>query len=215
MKKFILFIALNIAKGVIAQFGIVANYNVMHVGNNGELILKYSLNKSSISIGAKYLFNNKDNFPIGVVYKKTFWASSFKEHIGGSIMFEYIVFNRIHYNVSLYYNMQFTKSKIKHVMYYALYPLVANPQNEEDFAYQKVTTYIGPIVALENNFGINFNFNLNKNFYITQKIGGGVLFLKNTDKKNILYAGQSTWELSEQFSIGLGYKFIKKEKPSS
>ncbi len=195
-----------------SQFRIETNFNSVHIGRNQSLLISYKIKKLQIGLGVKYNFNKLVNFPQNNIYKKTFYAITDSEHWGMELNLKYQIFNKKDvFFIHLFLNSQYTKSHIRHEAYLAIGQLVPNPTSELDYVYIKHINYIGPIIALENNFGLAFDFYLSEKIYLTQKFGVGMVFFKNLDKNTII-AGDGDWELSEMLSFGVGYQFNKKRK---
>lgn len=188
------------------QIGIESNFNGMHTGWNQDFSLTYRINSLRLSIGPKYHYNFESAFPRPQAdfYKKAFWARSFSEHIGLNFCADYTFLDREHFSLYTNYNFQLTRSHIRHENYYALYPLVPNPQSESDYAYEYHKNFIGPVWGFENNIGLGCRFHFSDRFYMNQKIGVGVLFYKNTDQNNIIISSKG-WEASTMYSFGLGW----------
>ncbi len=192
-----------------AQFSLESNFNVVHIGRNQNILAKYQWNKFSLNAGIKYNFNKLASFPQSQThfFKKTFWAIDFIEHIGAEMGFDFNILEKESIDLFGFYQVQVTKSHIRHEVYYASFPLNPDPQSQYDYAYALNLNYIGPIWAFENNLGIGMRAYFSKSFYFSTKIGGGIAFYKNLDKNNILIG--NLWELSEMVSFGLGWKFLK------
>ena len=201
-----------ISENSFSQISIESNFNVVHIGRNQSLLGKYQWDNFSILAGLKYNFNKESSFPQGQrnFYKKAFWALNFKEHIGLELGVQYKILKKKNFDFFTFYQAQITKSHIRHEVYLAIFPyipLVSNPQSEYDYAYTLTQNYIGPIWAIENNFGIGLNVYFSNSFYFSTKLGGGILFYRNTDQNNIIFADGGHWELSELISMGVGWKF--------
>lgn len=192
-----------------AQFAIESNFNAVHIGRNQSLLLNYNFEKIQIGVGIKYNINKLTNFPQGYFYKKTFYATSPSEHIGVELNFKYQLFSREFFEMSLFYNGQYTKSQIRFEDHFAIAQLSENPTSEEDYIYVKHIDLIGPAQAFENNIGVAINIFLTKNIYLSQKFGLGMVFI-NIQDPNTTILGAGNWDFSEILSFGLGWKFNKK-----
>jgi hypothetical protein len=203
------FFCLNIS---IAQIGIESNFNSVHTGRNINVLAKYAKNKISFNLGLKYNFNKENTFPQADIYKKSFWATSLGEHFGVETGFQFVFFQKTNVELFGFYQLQITKSDIKHDWFQPIGSLVANPQSETDLIYARSINIFGPVWGIENNFGIGLNTFFSKNLYLSLKLGGGILFVDNNSKNTVILGG-SNWELSEVISIGLGFKFAKQGEP--
>ncbi|PWH87225.1 hypothetical protein [Brumimicrobium oceani] len=209
MKKLRLFFGLLLlfTTSSFAQLSFESNFNLVHIGRNQNILAKYQWNKFSVLAGIKYNFNKEISFPSGQrhFFKKSFWALDFKEHIGLEFGAQFVLLKKTNVELFTFYQAQITKSHIRHESYYALFPLVPYPQPESDYAYTLSKNFIGPVWALENNFGIGVNVNFTDFLYLSTKLGGGLVFYNNTDPNNFI--GSEMWELSELFSMGMGWNF--------
>jgi hypothetical protein len=208
-----LFLLLSVSATSYTQFSLESNFNVVHTGRNQSLLAKYQWNKFALLAGLKYNFNKEYSFPQRQrdFYKKAFWAINFQERMGLEIGTQFTIFERENIVLSLFHQSQLTKSHIRHEVFMAIYPHVLvvpgdEPQSEYDFAYELSKKFIGPVWALENNFGLSLQAYFTNELYFSTKLGGGILFYKNTDQNNIIVTG-GNWELSEVLSMGLGWKF--------
>lgn len=210
MKKTILFINIFFSLHSFAQYSVESNFNSVHIGRNQSFLGKYKWGKFSVLAGVKYNFNKESSFPDGQrnFFKNTFWAINLKERFGAELGAQFNVLERENLNLFTFYQSQLTKSHIRQEYYLAIFPyipLVPDPQSESDFAHTLIQDYIGPIWALENNFGIGLNAYFSNSLYFSTKVGGGLLFYKNIDK-TVIILGQG-WEMSSTLTMGLGWRF--------
>jgi len=205
MNKLIATILIFISLKTHSQFILECNFNRNATSNNQTLALSYQFNKISLGFGLKYLYNKKDNFPYHVAFKRTFWALNLQQHLGANIFMNIDLWKLPKSKFSFFYDFQFTNSSNRFETFFAHEKLVDEPQSEYDYSYIKYTAYFQPVYAFENNLGLQFQFFLTENIFLTQKAGVGILFYKELDP--IIIIGNRGWVFSEMLSIGLGWKF--------
>ena len=189
-----------------AQMSIESHFNNISTDNNQTLNFNYQLKHLEVFGGIKYHFNKLDNFPTSVFYYKTAWTTKFHERFGFNIGLERLIYQNDYFDLSFYYQGFYTKSMLRHKMYYAIGSLVPEPQSEEDIVYVKEDRIFGPFIGFENNIGIEFTFPLFEKLFFNLRIGGGYYKPINLSK-NVFIGGGNTGNLSRQFSFGLKYHF--------
>jgi len=210
MRKTAFILTFLLCNSLYAQFGIESNFNSVHIGRNINLLVKYSKKKISFNFGLKYNFNKPNTFPQADIYKKSFWATSQGEHFGLESGIQYVLLKKTNLELFTFYQIQITKSDIKHDWFTPIGSLVPNPQSETDLIYKRSINIFGPVWGVENNFGFGLNTYFHEKFYLTLKLGGGILFIDNNSKNTIILGGRN-WEFSELLSLGLGWKICVKD----
>jgi len=77
--------------------------------------------------------------------------------------------------------------------------------------------HFGPFTWIEQNIGIGFTVDIWKNFFLTQRLGGGAHFILGYDKpfsdtkNDYIIKDPFTWEFGYVLSVGIGYRFEPKK----
>lgn len=204
--KIIIFFIWLISFPVFAQFSVESNFNAVHIGRNQNLLAKYQWKKISANFGVKYNFNKLNTFPQAEMFKNSFWAINFGEHWGIETGFQIKLLCKSNFDLFGFYQLQFSKSHIRHDWFGVIGSLVPEPQSEYDLIYMRRLGFIGPILGFENNLGLGINAYFTNSLYFTTKLGGGIFIHKNLDKNNLIL-GANNWDFSGMISMGLGWKF--------
>jgi len=134
----------------------------------------------------------------------------------------------LHYfGVEGFYHVHFLQ-KLQHIDLFAFYDIqlvystTGNRFGDETEMLQSgkyVMKHFGPFTWVEQNIGIGFTVDIWKNFFLTQRLGGGVHFILGEDpwlpveiKPYWLAKSPFTWEFGYVLSVGLGYRFEPKKK---
>jgi hypothetical protein len=67
----------------------------------------------------------------------------------------------------------------------------------------------GPLVWLQNTFGIGIQIHLWKQFYLNQKLGFGIEIMHQNFPENYVQPKNWDWAFAKQFNVGLVYKLKK------
>ena len=74
----------------------------------------------------------------------------------------------------------------------------------------KYFLYLGPFTWVEQNIGIGFTVDIGKNFFFTQRLGGGACIV--LPKQSDYWASEPAYEFGYMLSAGIGYRFEVKKK---
>ena len=78
--------------------------------------------------------------------------------------------------------------------------------------YKEHIQFRGPFTWIEQNIGIGFKANLFDNLYFNQRVGFGSAFILGYEKQLLdKYFNWFAWNFSTLFTVGLEYRFEKKE----
>lgn len=212
MKLTLLIISVVFSQLIYSQSSLESSFNSVYNGRNVNLSFKKEYNKLAISAGLKYHINRPELVPIGTFFRKTATAKNFSERIGFQIGFDYFFFKNDFCRIGAFYSNQFSRITETIKMYYALEPIVAEPQSEFDYSYIKSERTYGPVLASDNIIGVVIETNITKQIYFITKGGFGMMFWKNTDSSVILSSNlnQRGYNFDSFVSFGCGYKFQKK-----
>jgi len=210
MKKKCLIVLISIISfsASFSQTDLSFSYNSVHVGRNVEINIKQNFKKKhSLIIGAKYHINSIIYDNQGNVFKKRFYATSFKEHWGFTLGYQRnFFFKKTDFTPFIFYDFQFTNSHTHNKMY-----IPYTYAEDGRVLYDREIVIFGPTIALENNIGIGMEQKIFNNFYLYEKAGMGMVYYTNID--NRLRGGYTfdfDWEFCHILSIGLIYRFGKK-----
>lgn len=184
-----------------AQYDITASYNSVHIGRNVNIGIKKCIKNHEIGVGIKFLINSKVSDDQNEVFKKRFYAKSFKESLGLNIDYHYKFLNHWLIKPFFFYNLQLTNS---HTRNHGFYPYAYDMDGS--VLYKEYLDYLGPTIALENYFGFGYNAWLYNEFYLFQKVGFGIVNYFNVDER--LVGDGGNWEFGYMINFGLGYRII-------
>lgn len=191
-----------------AQNDITTSFNSVHIGKNVNLGVCKNINRHSIGIALKYQINSYVTDNQNEIFKKRFFAKNLSEHIGFNFDYQYN-FNLKQSAITpfIFYNLQFTNSHTRNNGYLKYdIDTITNT-----ILYRKYLVFFGPTIALENYLGIGYKVNINKRFFITNKIGGGIVLYYNVDER--LYGDGGNWEFGYMINIGVGYRLKEEKNP--
>ena len=110
--------------------------------------------------------------------------------------------------------------KLQHIDFFSFYDiqLVYSTTGNRFESFQPIMDHYGPFTWIEQNIGIGFTVDIWKNFFLTQRLGGGVRFILGEDappseeKPYWLVKFPFEWEFGYVLSVGIGYRFNPKKK---
>lgn len=194
-----------------AQLSLQSSFNSTFSGRNISLILSKNINNKN-EFGAGFRFNiNKlaHNDDQNNSYKKRIYATEPFHYFGFEGFYHRNIFHQWNsVKPFVFYDLQATYSTTRNRM---LLPYTYDTNG--DVLYKEYIEIFGPYTWVEQNIGIGFKANLFNNFYLTQKIGFGTAFILGYDKKRLdKYFDWFSWNFSGLISVGVGYRFDKKDK---
>lgn len=115
--------------------------------------------------------------------------------------------------------------KLQHIDFFAFYDVQATYsttgtrfEGEYDpVSGDHIMRHFGAFTWIEQNIGIGFTVDIWRNFFITQRLGGGVHFILGEDrlpneiKPYYLVKDPFEWEFGYVLSVGIGYRFETKK----
>ena len=158
----------------------------------------------------KYAHNDdQDN-----VYKKRMYATKPLHYFGVEGFYHIHLLQRLqHFDFFAFYDIQLVYSTTGNRL---LRHEIIDPYTGEC----EINTYFrnhGPFTWIEQNIGIGFTVDIWKNFFLTQRLGGGVRFMlgmdtpPNGNKDYWLAKPPFEWEFGYVLSVGIGYRFEPKK----
>ena len=174
----------------LAQTELVSAFNSTASGRYSSFALAKTINNHEMGIGLRYnigMLSMPDDQ--GNLYYKRLYPSTFGQHFGLQIFYHYHILKKWdRLKPFLFLDLQGTFSTTRNV----------------DFGQTEAKRY-GPFTWQEQYLGIGFKVDLPKNFFITQKIGGGGMLIFGPDE--ILLKEEVAWEFGGILNFGVGYRF--------
>jgi len=193
-----------------AQTQIFSAYNLTHSGKSITLVISKTINnKHEFGGGIRFNINSLKHPDDQMnVYLKRLFATK-PIHYFGIEGFYHISFFRKwkHVKPFAFYDLQATYSTTRSRVF-----LPVGYDSNGDELFKQYIIYRGPFVWIEQNIGLGFTANLFNNFFIYQKIGGGIALIIGYDKQIINKQNIFEWEFSPLINVGVGYRFEKKDK---
>jgi|GEM_PF-4615454 len=192
--------------------GIAVNYS--HVGLN--VASNYSFQKTEkikLNIGIKVLVNRPIYDNRRFTYRHRFYANNPGEAIGGNIGVERAwKLRESCISPFVFASVQVTRAHIRNRMEYVDSTTVYQPLPQTVyFVNSNYKTSPLPLYAFENIIGVGFTVQVYKNFDLRLSAGGSFVYiLENggTVGSNKYY---SRWEFGDYYSLGVNYRFVKRE----
>ncbi len=207
MKKIVPFLIFIISFSANAQLKISSYYSSVDIGRNISFLIEKQNNKISFGIGPKIFLNSLVHDNNSSVYRKRFYATSFKEHLGIELLIKYkpTLANWV-LKPHFFYDLQVTKSHTRNRMFL---PYTYDPITN-DVLYIEEIVFFGPFTAFESNAGIGIEEKLFGNFCFSAKLGFGVALITGKDEKRpeTLFRPFRS-EFTKHISVGIGYTFKK------
>lgn len=204
---FIIFVCLN--SSLFSQSSLVANYNKIYIGRNFDISYHHQNNKFSY-FGGVTVHINREPTPLSSIIRNAGLTRKFIEHFGIKLGAEYSFYTNQYADFGVYFSSQNALMSQKYRNYWFYDYLVENPQSEMDAIYSYSEIHFGPVLSSDNVFGVYLKANLSEKLFLTGRVGAGLMFWKNYSNEMILFAGKKPnqgYNLTSQFSLGLGYTF--------
>ena len=209
MQYLVFLLCIAISQLLYAQVGIDASFNKSQTGwsYRGGVSYQFS-NRFTLRGGVKVIQWMGIIDTRGHFFKNRFRPSNATERLGAYLSIDYVPFRFPKGNIEPYlsYDASLSRSSLYQKSYYWAGQGIKEGTTDTLDLYYTKSAWLGPILAVEQHFCVGFRGNINKRWYINQKIGGGIALYKNTGKSIIV--GED-WELAWMFSLGLGYRFVK------
>lgn len=189
-----------------AQMELTSSFNSTGSGRNIAFALSNTFNNRH-ELGGGLRFNlsklemsdDQNN-----LYKKRLYASNFMQHLGIVSFYHFHIFRDWeHVKPFLFYDLQATYSTTRNRDFLPyMYDI------NGDVLYKEHVNRFGPFIWIEQNVGFGFKADLPVQFFITQKIGYGMMFILGKEEKLLSkYFDWFAWEFGGLINVGIGYRF--------
>ena len=198
----------------IAQIRVYPVFNSVHSGRSINLLASGQVkNRHELGGGLRVNINkfahNDDQYNI---LKKRMYATKPLHYFGIEGFYHVHLLQKLqHIHFFAFYDIQVCYSTTGNRMpEYRVNPITGECEHSEPFK------HFGPFTWIEQNIGIGFTVDIWKNFFITQRLGGGAHFilgkdkLPNESKNYFLFKEKFTYEFGYVLSVGIGYRFEPK-----
>lgn len=174
------------------------DYNWDHIGDNTELGFQKKINNHFISGGLLYFLNftyDKNNH---WSFKRQYYASDFKEHLGLDFTYKYFFrINNSDIEPYAFYSIHLFKNRIKYDGILIPYGRINNKP-----LYYEFNALYKPSFSMQNTIGLGVKFPIYKNIDLFAQAGVGFVRLKYMN---------NIFDPSVSFTVGAVYNQIKKQ----